>query len=70
MLGFGALLAEGVAAPVDLVSSRHVLREVPWTVPDLAVERYRPQPADLHHRIERDGVLVCHWRRYLLEVRR
>ena len=48
----------------------HFLRKVLWTVPDFTVERYRPQLADLHHRIERDGVLVCHSQRYLVEVRR
>ena len=54
----------------DVGAVVHFLRKVLWTVPDFTVERYRPQLAYLHHRIERDGVFVCHSKRYLLEARR
>ncbi|WP_299959619.1 methyltransferase domain-containing protein [uncultured Modestobacter sp.] len=54
----------------DVGAVVHFLRKVVWTVPDFSVERYRPQLAALHRRIERDGALVSWSQRYLLEARR
>jgi SAM-dependent methyltransferase len=54
----------------DVGAVVHFLRKVLWTVPDFTVERYRAQLGDVHRRIERDGVFVCHSLRYLIEVRR
>jgi len=54
----------------DVGAVVHFLREVVWTVPDSTVERYRPQLAALHERIERDGGFGSWSQRYLIEARR
>ena len=48
----------------------HNQHKVGWTVPDFSVERDRPQLAELHRRIERDGGFVSWSQRYLIEARR
>ena len=52
----------------DIGAIVHFLRKVLWTVPDFTVERYRPQLAALHQRIEREGPFVSYARRYLLKA--
>ena len=54
----------------DVGAVVHFLRKVVWTVPDFSVERYRPQLAELHRRIVREGVFVSASQRYLVEARR
>jgi SAM-dependent methyltransferase len=54
----------------DVGAVVHFLRKVVWTVPGFSVERYRPQLAELHRRIERDGGFVSWSQRYLIEARR
>lgn len=54
----------------DVGAVVHFLRKVVWTVPDFSVERYRPQLAEVHRRIERDGAFVSWSQRYLIEARR
>nr|WP_188959674.1 methyltransferase domain-containing protein [Modestobacter marinus] len=54
----------------DVGAVVHFLRKVVWTVPGFSVERYRPQLAEVHRRIERDGVFVSWSQRYLIEARR
>lgn len=46
------------------------LRKVIWTVPDFAVQRYRPRLRDLHDQIKRDGPFPSTMSRTLLEVRK
>jgi SAM-dependent methyltransferase len=52
----------------DVGAVVHFLRKVVWTVPGFTVERHRPELRELHERIRRDGVLVAHSQRYLLEA--
>ena len=54
----------------DVGAVVHFLRKVVWTVPGFTVERYRPQLAEVHRRIERDGTFVSWSQRYLIEARR
>jgi hypothetical protein len=43
------------------------LRQVIWTVPGFTVDRYRPQLAGLHRRIQADGSFTAHSQRFLIE---
>ncbi len=52
----------------DVAAVVYFLRKVVWTVPGFTVERYRPQLARLHDRIEADGPFVAHARRFLIEA--
>ncbi|MFD9739118.1 class I SAM-dependent methyltransferase [Umezawaea sp. NPDC059074] len=52
----------------DIGAIVHFLRKVLWTVPGFTVERYRPQLAKVHERIESEGPFVSHARRYLLKA--
>jgi SAM-dependent methyltransferase len=54
----------------DIGAVVYFLRLVVWTVPDFSVERYRPQLRALHDRIERDGEVVAHSTRFLIEARK
>ena len=46
------------------------LRKVIWTVPGFTVDRYRPQLAGLHRRIQADGSFTAHSQRFLIEARK
>lgn len=46
------------------------LWKVIWTVPGFAVDRYRPQLAGLHRRIQADGSFTAHSQRFLIEARK
>jgi hypothetical protein len=46
------------------------LRKVIWTVPGFTVERYRPQLAELHERIQAYGSFTAHSQRFLIEARK
>lgn len=52
----------------DIGAVVHLLRKVFWLVPDFSVDRYRRQLADLHQRIQADGVFVAHSTRFLIEA--
>ncbi|MGC4806332.1 class I SAM-dependent methyltransferase [Micromonospora sp. DT233] len=52
----------------DIAGVVYFLRKVVWTVPEFTVERYRPQLARLHARIEAEGAFVTHARRFLIEA--
>ncbi|MCX4472803.1 class I SAM-dependent methyltransferase [Micromonospora sp. NBC_01655] len=52
----------------DIAGVVYFLRKVVWTVPGFTVERYRPQLARLHARIEAQGGFVAHARRFLIEA--
>jgi len=54
----------------DIGAVVHLLRKVFWLVPDFTVDRYRPQLADLHERIQADGPFVAHATRFLIEARK
>jgi len=54
----------------DIGAVVYFLRKVFWFVPDFTVDRYRPQLADLHERIQADGSFVTHSTRFLIEARR
>lgn len=54
----------------DIGAVVHFLRKVVWTVPDFAVDRYRPQLGELHGQIQRDGRFLAHSQRYLIEARK
>jgi hypothetical protein len=43
---------------------------VSWTRPGFTVERYRPQLAELHERIQADGSFTAHSQRFLIEARK
>ena len=78
-------MAGAIAAGLDVVDLREAtlltvfhdiaavvvfLRKVIWTVPDFTVDRYRPQLAELHHRIETEGPFVAHAQRFLIEAQK
>jgi SAM-dependent methyltransferase len=46
------------------------LRKVIWIVPGFTVERYRPQLAEVHRRIQADGSFAAHSQRFLIEARK
>jgi hypothetical protein len=46
------------------------LRKVIWIVPGFTVDRYRPQLAELHRRIQADGSFTAHSQRFLIEARK
>jgi SAM-dependent methyltransferase len=46
------------------------LRKVIWIVPGFTVDRYRPQLAGLHRRIQADGSFTAHSQRFLIEARK
>jgi hypothetical protein len=46
------------------------LRKVIWIVPGFSIDRYRPQLAELHRRIQADGPFVAHAKRFLIEARK
>jgi SAM-dependent methyltransferase len=54
----------------DVGAVVHVLRKVFWWVPDFTVDRYRPQLADLHERIQAAGPFVARATRFLIEARK
>jgi SAM-dependent methyltransferase len=54
----------------DVAAVVHFLRKVLWTVPDFAVDRYRPSLARLHDRIRAEGSFVSRSRRFLIEAHR
>jgi SAM-dependent methyltransferase len=54
----------------DVAAVVYFLRKVRWTVPDFSVARFRPQLADVHARIQRDGRFVSHSQRFLIEARK
>ena len=54
----------------DIASVIVFLRKVIWTVPGFTVERYRPQLAKLHDRIQADGSFTAHSQRFLIEARK
>lgn len=55
---------------LDIAAVVHFLRKVVWTVPDFAVDRYRPQLEALHGQIQRKGRPLAHSQRYLIEARK
>ncbi len=46
------------------------LRKVIWIVPGFSIDRYRPQLAELHRRIQANGPFVAHAKRFLIEARK
>lgn len=54
----------------DIGAVVYFLRKVIWIVPGFTVDRYHPQLAQLHDRIEADGPLVTHAQRFLIEARK
>jgi SAM-dependent methyltransferase len=54
----------------DIAAVVVFLRKVVWTVPDFAVDRYRPRLAELHRLIEEQGRFVAHAQRFLIEARK
>jgi SAM-dependent methyltransferase len=54
----------------DIGAVIYFLRKVIWTVPDFTVDRYLPQLAALHKRIESEGCFVSFARRYFIEARK
>jgi endonuclease/exonuclease/phosphatase (EEP) superfamily protein YafD/SAM-dependent methyltransferase len=46
------------------------LRKVIWIVPGFTVDRYRPQLAGLHERIQAGGPFIAQAQRFLIEARR
>ncbi|MFJ4919709.1 methyltransferase domain-containing protein [Streptomyces sp. NPDC088725] len=52
----------------DIGAVVYFLRKVIWMVPDFSVERYRPQLAALHRRIEAEGPFVATTTRFLVEA--
>lgn len=54
----------------DIGAVVYFLRKVIWMVPGFTVERYRPQLAALHHRIETEGPFLAHTTRFLVEARK
>ncbi|MYW13604.1 methyltransferase domain-containing protein [Streptomyces sp. SID2563] len=54
----------------DIGAVVYFLRKVIWMVPGFTVERYRPQLAALHHRLETEGPFVAHTTRFLIEARK
>ena len=46
------------------------LRKVIWIVPGFTVDRYRPQLAEVHQRIQADGSFTAHSQRFLIEARK
>jgi SAM-dependent methyltransferase len=54
---------------LDIGAVVYFLRKVIWTVPDFAVDRYLPELAALHERIESEGSFVSHAQRYFIEAR-
>jgi SAM-dependent methyltransferase len=54
----------------DIAAVIVFLRKVIWTVPGFAVDRYRPQLAELHERILADGSFTAHSQRFLIEARK
>jgi len=46
------------------------LRKVIWIVPGFTVDRYRPQLAEVHQRIQADGRFTAHSQRFLIEARK
>ncbi|MFJ1899282.1 MULTISPECIES: class I SAM-dependent methyltransferase [unclassified Streptomyces] len=55
---------------LDIGAVVYFLRKVIWMVPGFTVERYRPQLAALHRRIEDEGPFVAHTTRFLIEARK
>jgi hypothetical protein len=53
----------------DIAAVIVFLRKVIWTVPGFTVERYRPQLAELHERIQAVGSFTAHSQRFLIEAR-
>jgi SAM-dependent methyltransferase len=54
----------------DIGAVVYFLRKVVWTVPGFTVDGYRPQLQALHERIGREGELVSHAPRILIEAAR
>jgi len=54
----------------DVGALVYYLRLVVWIVPDFSVDRYRDRLRRLHEQIERDGPLVAHATRFLIEARK
>ncbi len=54
----------------DIGAVVYFLRKVIWTVPDFSVARYRDRLAELHERIESQGLFVAHPTRVLVEARK
>jgi SAM-dependent methyltransferase len=52
----------------DIGAVVYFLRLVVWTVPGFSVERFRPQLAALHARIEGEGAFVAHATRFLIRA--
>ncbi len=46
------------------------LRIIQWQIADFSIEKYRPRLFALHEQIQRDGCLVTHGHRVLIEARR
>src|SRR6266699_2276419 len=51
----------------DIAAVIVFLRKVIWTVPGFTIERYRPQLAELHHRLQAEGSFTPHSQRFLIE---
>lgn len=54
----------------DIGAVVYFLRKVIWMVPDFTVERYRDRLRALNQQIERDGAIVVHSSRTLIEARK
>ncbi|MFC8286916.1 class I SAM-dependent methyltransferase [Streptomyces cyaneofuscatus] len=54
----------------DIGAVVYFLRKVIWMVPGFTVERYRPQLAALHRKIEEEGPFLAHTTRFLIEARK
>lgn len=54
---------------LDIGAVVHLLRMVPWWIPDFTVEDYLDRLRELDERIRREGPFLAHTTRYLIEVR-
>jgi SAM-dependent methyltransferase len=54
----------------DIGAVVYFLRKVIWTVPDFAVDKYRPKVRELHEQITQDGVFISHSTRTLIDARK
>lgn len=52
----------------DIGAVIYFLRKVVWMVPDFSAEKYRPQLAALHERIESEGPFTATTTRFLIEA--
>lgn len=54
----------------DIAAVVVFLRKVIWIVPGFTVDRYRPQLAALHDRIQSEGPFIAYSQRFLIEARK